>query len=256
MPSVRAQDDDASSAPDEYEEEVVEESSEPTEQPQQMYVMPAQDVATWVRFLGVEDNKFIAGNEVTALIGMHNSGTKTYNVSYVGAHLHSPYDQNFYVQNMTVRWTSSLLPPHSEVTIEYRFRPDEKLEPLPFLLSGWLIYNDSTVPTPIIYRSLFVNTTVEVLEKRAEWTVASTITWLFTIAGLSLAAYVVVQNTNILGAVTGASGKKGKSRPSASPSADEPSAGGASSGWDVKVYKPTNVQKAFGSKKMQKPKDK
>jgi hypothetical protein len=35
---------------------------------------------------------------------MHNSGDKTYNVSYVGAHLHSPYDQ--------VRWRGHFsLPP-------------------------------------------------------------------------------------------------------------------------------------------------
>lgn len=39
---------------------------------------------------------------------------------------------------MTVRWASALLPPRSEVTLEYRFRPDEKLEPLQFLLSGWV----------------------------------------------------------------------------------------------------------------------
>ena len=63
--------------------------------------MPSPDVATWVRFLGVQDNKFVAGTEVTALVGMHNSGDKTFNVSYVGAHLHSPYDQNFYVRSQT-----------------------------------------------------------------------------------------------------------------------------------------------------------
>lgn len=127
-----------------------------------------------------------------------------------------------------------------------------------------MIYNDSSIPTPVIYRSLFVNTTVEVLEKRAEWTVASTITWLLTLGGLGLAAYVIAQNTNLLSAVTGAAGsatggkKGGKKAGSSSGTqfddASDPAAAAAS--WDVKVYKPSNAQKAFGAKKLVKPKDK
>lgn len=181
--------------PDEYDEE-----SEVEEAAPQMYVLPAPDVQTFVKFLGHSDNKFVAGEEVTALIGMTNAGDNTYNVSWgqnakqasvsgskatngrersldqplnnllafslslfftaspvssllhsVGAHLHSPYDMNFFIQNFTVRWTSNLLPPRSEVTVEYRFVPNERLEPLDFHMSGWLIYND-TKPTPIIYR--------------------------------------------------------------------------------------------------------
>lgn len=52
----------------EYEEEVVEE----VDDEQQMYVMPAPDVQTYVKFLGISDNKFVAGEEVTALVGLHN----------------------------------------------------------------------------------------------------------------------------------------------------------------------------------------
>ncbi len=68
----------------EYEEETEVEIDSATvdDEQQQMYVMPAEDVTTWVQFLGVSDSKFVAGEEVTALIGMHNAGEKTYNVSY------------------------------------------------------------------------------------------------------------------------------------------------------------------------------
>lgn len=119
-----------------------------------------------------------------------------------------------------------------------------------------MIYNDTTLPTPIIYRNLFVNTTVEVLERRAEWTVASTLTWLLTLGGLGLAAYVVAQNTSILSSVTGsAAGGKGKKQKAAA-SDDSADAAAAAASWDVKVYKPSNAQKAFGAKKMVKPKDK
>lgn len=208
-----------------------------------MYVMPAADVQTYVKFLGVEDMKFVAGDEVVALIGMHNSGDKTYNVSFVGAHLHSPYDLNFYVQNYTVRWTSNLLPPKSEVTVEYRFRPDEKLDPLDYHLSGWLIYND-TAPTPIIYRSLFVNSTIEMLERRMEWNVQTVLTYTLASAGLGIAAYVFYQHSQ--------SSRPRKSRSSASSVSDGVSAASSSLaavGWDTKVYRPATVQKAVGGKK-------
>ena len=93
----------------EYDEEseVLEVEEEQVEQ--QLYVLPSPDVSTWVRFLGVENEgtRFQAGNEVVALIGMHNSGDKTFNVSFVGAHLHSPYDQSFFVQNMTGECTAT-----------------------------------------------------------------------------------------------------------------------------------------------------
>lgn len=215
---------------DEYEEV---EEVEVEEAPPQMYVLPADDVLTTVKLLGVEDNKFIAGEEVTALIGVSNSGDKTYNFSYVGAHLHSPFDTNFYVQNFTVRWISQLLPPRSEATIEYRFRPDEKLEPLDFHFSGWLIYNDSAT-VPIIYRSLFLNQTVEVLERRAHWTVQSVLTYALVLGGAAIAAYVALQQ--------GALGKKVARRTAVA----DPVASGA---WDTKVYQPAKVQRAAGGSK-------
>jgi len=227
---------------------------------QQMYVMPAPDVSQWVQFLGVSDNKFVAGEEVVALVGMHNAGDKTYNVSYVGAHLHSPYDQSFYVQNFTVRWTSALLPPRSEVTIEYRFRPDERLDALDYHLSGWMIYNDSA-PTPIIYRSLFVNQTIEVVERRAEWTAQSAMAYTIGAVGIAVVAYVFLQNqggaSKVLSSLQG--GKKSKSsrrsaaaEPTAASSPDA-AASPSSAGWEVKAYKPAAVSKAVGKKREQKP---
>lgn len=154
----------------------------------------------------------------------------------VGAHLHSPYDFNFYVQNFTVRWTSNLLPPQSEVTVEYKFRPDEKLEPLDFHLSGWLIYNDSS-STPIIYRSLFFNQTIEVTERRSEWTFQSLLTSGLVLAGIAIVGYVVLSQTNV--------GKKAAKRVTASTASAEQQA----ASWDTKIYKPSTVQKSVGSKK-------
>jgi hypothetical protein len=231
-----------------------EESIELEEQGPQQYVSPAQDVSTWVKFIGVpEQDKFIAGDEVTALIGLHNSGQTTYNISYVGAHLHSPYDEKFYVQNFTVRWLAALLPPQSEVTVEYKFRPDEKLETLDFLLSGWLIYNDSQ-PTPVIYRSLFHNSTIEVQERRFGWNLQSALTYALGFAGVAVVGYAIAQQQGGVGKLTqsvlGKKSKKSRRDPAASPEAE---GSPVAAGWETKVYKPAAVQKAVGSKKSQKP---
>lgn len=153
---------------------------------------------------------------------------------------------------MTVRWTAALLPPQSEVTVEYRFRPDERLEPLDFLLSGWVIYNDTSA-TPVIYRSLFVNQTVEVTEKRAEWTIQSALTYTLLAAGAAIVAYVVMQAQGS----TAAKGKKSRSSVAAPAAAaavatpDHDSVAAAPAAWDVKVYRP-GQQKAVGAKRAQK----
>ncbi len=156
------------------------------------------------------------------------------------------------------------------MTLEYRFRPDERLDALDYHLSGWLIYNDSSIPTPIIYRSLFVNQTVETLERRAEWTAQSAVAWTVGIAGVAVVAYAVAQSqggasklvNNLVGGKKG--GKKSRSAPSAAASAsagakeDSPSASpsAANGGWEVKAYRPSTVQKAVGGKKHQKPSNK
>jgi hypothetical protein len=218
-------------AEDEYEEEIVEEV---IETPQQ-FLEPAPDVTTTVKFLGITDNKFTAGKEVTALIGLTNTGDKQYNVSYVGAHLHSPYDVNYYVQNLTARTTSGLLPAKSELTVEYKFTPDAKLETLDFHFSGWVIYNDTAAT--VLYRSLYANHTVSMIEKRGEWSLQSVLTYLVTIGALAAAAYFGMQTT--------ATGQKVKKAATAATTVTAD----VQTPWAATAYRPANVQKAAGAKK-------
>ena len=162
--------------------------------------------------------------------------------------------------------------------MEYRFTPDEKLDPLDFHLSGWLIYNDSSVPVAVMYRSLFVNGTVEVLERQAPWTFASALGWALTLGALVAAAYFYAAQqpggvAGVVGNATGAAAAAGKkkggssrsSQSAASSSAKETNAAAAftatpsepaeasvAASWDTKVYKPSTQQKAVGGKKNKK----
>lgn len=184
-----------------------------------MYITAAPDVSTTIYFPSNNQLKpeFPAGEEVVALLGLTNTGDRTYNLSYIGAHLHSAYDFSFFIQNFTVRAVNQLLPPQSEVTVEYRFTPDERLEPADFHLSGWIFYN-ATEPATDIFRSTWVNATVEVYEKPAQLTVGSFFSYVVIFSIIGGIAYFFLQK------------KVTPSKKSSSSS--------SSNGWDVKVYTP------------------
>ncbi len=48
--------------------------------------------------------EFPAGEEVVALLGLTNTGDRTYNLTYIGAHLHSAYDFSFFIQNVSNKY--------------------------------------------------------------------------------------------------------------------------------------------------------
>ena len=121
------------------------------------------DIRTTVIFPDHEGGKpFVAGEPVTALVGVWNAGDETYNLSYCGASFHSPYDYNYYIQNFTVQQSSVFIAPQ---TLEYTFTPDARLEAVEYFLSGWVIYNDTEGQ---LYRAVWTNATVALEEKASE----------------------------------------------------------------------------------------
>jgi len=61
------------------------------------------DITTFIHFPESPDRKLPIGGEVHALIGIHNGGKNPFNVSYIGASLHSPFQLDYYIQNFSVR---------------------------------------------------------------------------------------------------------------------------------------------------------
>lgn len=83
-PFVRAQDDAAEGGVGEgsaVEEDVEEVVTETEPEPVIRALIPSPDISTTVYFPEYQDKKFVAGETVTALIGLANSGEQTYNVS-------------------------------------------------------------------------------------------------------------------------------------------------------------------------------
>jgi hypothetical protein len=186
-----------------------------------------------------ERYKFPAGEDIVVYIGFQNSNDNIYfNISYVGAQLHSPFDFNYYIQNFTTRTLDAIVGPNAETTVEYRFRPDPTLQPIEFQLSGWLLYNGSDGR---IYQSTFINTTIELLEHKEPWSFTRLIGTLIVFAVLGGIGYGSV--------LLAQSGKTTKRRRKPA----EQSGTSAPAVWNAdKVYKPSAKATPRGKKSSRK----
>jgi len=164
-----------------------EEEVEEEEEEEELY-KPHPSVRTVVHFLDAKDKKFPVATRIVALIGFHNKGDLSFNVTAVGAAFHSPYDLDYYIQNFTAREVGFIVPPKTQATFEYAFLPDKSLEPLDYWLSGMILYNGSDGQE---YRSVWTNGTFELVEKDSEFDVRKLFSYFLLFSMIGLVGYVV-----------------------------------------------------------------
>jgi len=129
------------------------------------------------------------------LLGVHNGGKAPFNISYVYAHLHSPFDFSYYIQNFTVRAYHTVVNPGEQVTIDYVFMPDKSLEPLDFWLSAHVIYNETEAQD--MHLTTFFNGTIELTEKPTDFNFRRIFTMLLFVAIAGFAAQFFFQRSNL-----------------------------------------------------------
>jgi hypothetical protein len=194
---------------------------------------PHADVQAAVYFVDSPiDKKFVAGEEITVLIGLTNSGDKEFNVSYAWASLHSPFQFEYFIQNFTGNFANALLPPHSETTVQYKFKPDINLEPLDFLLSGSIMYNDTNDRTP--YRHIWFNSTITLSEGSQSLDISTFFTYVFffTVVGGIVYVYFTLNPP-----------RKRRS------TNENGTRSGTPTEWNAEqVYKPLSKSRVFGAK--------
>jgi len=154
---------------------------------EELALVASPNAHTRVLFPDFPTKKIPVGKEVTVLVGFSNSGDKTFNITAIGAHLHSPFDFGYYIQNFTAYEIEGVIGPGEQLSLEYTFKPDPSLEPLEFHLSGWIIYNDSDSN---MFRSTFVNGTIELVEAQSDFDIRGVFTWFLAVAALGLIVYV------------------------------------------------------------------
>lgn len=147
--AVAAQDeqDDAAEAAAELDE--FDDYEEDDEEDYEMPVMVHPDITTSVYF---PDATIKIGERNSVVVAVSNSGRDSFNVTAMGAHLHSPFDFTYHIQNFTAyRIEGSSIGPGQQASVEYFFTPDKALEPHDSWLSAWMLYNNSN-------QRMFVNT--------------------------------------------------------------------------------------------------
>jgi len=181
------------------------------------------DLVSRVFFPSSPEKKFTQGEEVTLLVGVSNNGLKTYNLTAVAASLKSPYDHSYAVQNYSAFWINGVLEAGKEITIEYKFKPHENLEPLEFPLEAFLFYN--TTDTGDMYRATVFNSTITILEKDIIFNPQTFFTYILFIGAVGFGVYSLLP----------ASATKKRSKKT---SIDQPAAE-----WTVEDYKPAQKSK-------------
>jgi len=186
---VRAEED---AEPKESEEVKPTEESDPTKTDDEeidVDVLRANaDIVTTVYFPEFPDKKFPIGSDVTVLVGIQNNGKDDFNMSYIGASLHNPFDLAYHIQNFTWRVAEGTVEAGTEQTFEYTFRPDNRLEPLQFWLTAFIGYNNTDTGVP--FQSTFYNSTVELVERPGDVTVRRFFTYTVALAAIGVLGYI------------------------------------------------------------------
>jgi len=152
---------------------------------------PSADVSTAYIFPAYSEKRLELGEKITLLVVVSNTGLSTFNLTGMACHLHSQFDFTYYIQNFSYREPDTLLEPGRQVSLEYIFRPDKSLEPLQFWFSGYVDYNDTEGN---MFRSTFINGTVELIEKEVPYNLQGFFMLLLTLAIVAVVAVFALKS--------------------------------------------------------------
>lgn len=143
---------------------------------------PSPDVETSFYFPGHTDQKFPIGETVTVLCHFTNTAEHyPFNVTAIMGSLNSPFDFNFHVQNYSYKPIGIAVQTDEEYTFSYEFQLHPDLQPVEYLLSHTIFYEDGNQA----YSTTFFNQTVELSYPTDEFD-------MYTIAQLSMSLSATV----------------------------------------------------------------
>lgn len=153
------------------------------QQPHPLSVLPGPgDITTGFFFPDHPTKKFTAGKPVTVVLGVHNDASEAYNVTAILGSLNSPMDFRMYIQNFTQSVYLQVIPPGEDLTFEYTFNPDYRLEPRDFTVALTVVYHNEKEQ---FFSNTFFNETIEIVEepKLIDYEMISLVVLLAAIAG-------------------------------------------------------------------------
>ena len=122
-------------------------------------------------------------SQTTVVLGFHNDGKEPYNVSAIFGSLNSPTDFSIFVQNFTQQIYHQAVAPGKELSIEYKFMPDPRVEPRDFIVSLTVFYQDTK---GVYFSNTFFNQTIEIVEvkKLIDWELIFLYVFLIALVGV------------------------------------------------------------------------
>lgn len=138
--------------------------SEEYEEPEEVSAAASSassDIVVSSTFSTHVDRKIPVNADSVMLVVVTNKGNQPYNVTYIGSTLHSILDYNFNIRNFTTYNVGVVLGPKEQISLEYLFKPDTRLEAADFTFSGWVVYNSTSNDQ---FRTSFYNGTIEVID--------------------------------------------------------------------------------------------
>lgn len=108
-------------------------------------------------------SQIVVGEEVTTLITVRNEHKSNINVTYITGSINSDKLFNIYLHNFTTRPYFGVVPPHGEMSFEYRFVTPVNMPARQFRLAMSVFY-EGEGQEPVKYAATFFNSTVEVME--------------------------------------------------------------------------------------------
>jgi len=177
--------------PDEDEED---EAKPADDEDEELLLTPHPEVSvSWV-FPDNLDRRLKLGEVSSLLLGFQNRAEQAFNITGVGAHLQSPFDLSYYIQNFTARRVSgAAVGPGQYGSVEYQFRPDSILEPNEYWMTAWVIYNNSADQ---VYLHTFYNGTVELFDEGGNFG-RSFLNIALAVAVIGVLTFILVSVTNL-----------------------------------------------------------
>lgn len=217
--------------------EVDEDEEEYTEEEEDDVLGPSEDVQCLSVLLDYPDKRIIVGEEVVVLMSFINKGETSFNLTEVGAFLHSPFDFNYYMHNFTAKpLANAIVEPKTHFSVEYSFTPQVNLidGSLEYTMSTYILYN-STGDEPEEFKSTPFNKTVTLVEPPSTVDMKRFFTRFLLVAGIGLLIYIGVGVFNKQRAA------KEKTRKEEQVKKSGPVSGTVDDSWEYKKYTQSKV---------------
>eukprot|EP00798_Chlamydomonas_sp_ICE-L_P015427 gene15427-21510_t len=121
------------------------------------------DITTGYFFPDHPTKKFTAGKPVNVMLGIRNDASETYNVTAILGSLNSPMDFRMHIQNFTQMIYQQKIAPGEDLSFEYTFTPDHRLEARDFTVALTVVYHNDKDQ---YFSTTFFNNTVELVEQK------------------------------------------------------------------------------------------